>query len=95
MVQNSGNYWLQLIDNHCSGIPLLVIALVECLSLSYIYGMARFVPSFIFLFKRTRGVISIFVFLTIRYNAYHKRLVLFGNDADRLMITIDEFWCFV
>ena len=78
MVQNSGNYWLQLIDNHCSGIPLLVIALVECLSLSYIYGMARFVPSFIFLFKRMRG-----------------GLVLFGNDADRLMITIDEFWCFV
>jgi len=42
MVQNSGNYWLQLIDDYCSGIPLLVIALVECLSLSYIYGMPRF-----------------------------------------------------
>ena len=42
MVQNSGNYWLQLIDDYCSGIPLLVIALVECLSLSYIYGMPRY-----------------------------------------------------
>ena len=40
-VLSSGEYWLQFIDSHCSGIPLLVIGLVEVLAISYIYGLER------------------------------------------------------
>ena len=41
LVQSSGEYWVQLYDNYCSGIPLLTIALVECLAISYTYGIDR------------------------------------------------------
>ena len=41
-VLSSGEYWLQFIDSHCSGIPLLVIGLVEVLAISYLYGIERF-----------------------------------------------------
>lgn len=41
-VLSSGEYWLQFIDSHCSGIPLLVIGLVEVLAISYVYGVDRF-----------------------------------------------------
>ena len=58
MVQNSGNYWLQLIDDYCSGIPLLVIALVECLSLSYIYGMPRYPEIYIIYLHHSLSIIS-------------------------------------
>lgn len=43
MTLHSGNYWLQVIENYAVGIPLLVIALVECLSVSYVYGVERWV----------------------------------------------------
>ncbi|XP_048576904.1 sodium-dependent neutral amino acid transporter B(0)AT3-like isoform X2 [Nematostella vectensis] len=42
LVQHSGEYWVQLVDGYCSGIPLLIIALVECIAISYIYGIDRF-----------------------------------------------------
>lgn len=42
LVQHSGEYWFQLIDSYCSGIPLLIIALVECIAISFIYGIDRF-----------------------------------------------------
>ncbi|XP_078365123.1 sodium- and chloride-dependent transporter XTRP3A-like [Oculina patagonica] len=42
LVQYSGEYWLQLIDSYCSGIPLLIIALVECIAICFIYGIDRF-----------------------------------------------------
>jgi len=42
LVQSSGEYWMQLIVNYCSGISLLIIALVECIAVSYIYGIDRF-----------------------------------------------------
>ena len=41
LVQSSGEYWMQLIVNYCSGISLLIIALVECIAVSYIYGIDR------------------------------------------------------
>ena len=41
LVQQSGEYWMQLIVNYCSSIPLLIIALVECIAVSYIYGIDR------------------------------------------------------
>ncbi|KAK2560677.1 Sodium-dependent neutral amino acid transporter B(0)AT3 [Acropora cervicornis] len=42
LVQYSGEYWVQLYINYCSGIPLLIIALVECIAISYVYGIDRF-----------------------------------------------------
>ncbi|XP_015780280.1 PREDICTED: sodium- and chloride-dependent transporter XTRP3-like [Acropora digitifera] len=42
LVQYSGEYWVQLFINYCSGIPLLIIALVECIAISYVYGIDRF-----------------------------------------------------
>ena len=41
LVQQSGEYWMQLIVNYCSSIPLLIIALVECIAVSYVYGIDR------------------------------------------------------
>lgn len=41
LVQHSGEYWLQLIVEYCSGIPLLIIALVECIAICFIYGIDR------------------------------------------------------
>ena len=43
LVQYSGEYWVQLFINYCSGIPLLIIALVECIAISYVYGIDRWV----------------------------------------------------
>ena len=43
LVQYSGEYWVQLYINYCSGIPLLIIALVECIAISYVYGIDRWV----------------------------------------------------
>uniref|UniRef100_A0A7M5WTB9 Transporter n=3 Tax=Clytia hemisphaerica TaxID=252671 RepID=A0A7M5WTB9_9CNID len=42
MTQHSGNYWLQIIENYSVGIPLLVVALCEVISISYLYGIERF-----------------------------------------------------
>jgi len=41
MTQYSGNYWLQIIENYSVGIPLLVVALLEVISVSYLYGIER------------------------------------------------------
>ncbi|XP_012555642.1 sodium- and chloride-dependent transporter XTRP3A [Hydra vulgaris] len=42
MVQNTGNYWLQLFENYCSGVPLMTVALLECFAVSYVYGIEKF-----------------------------------------------------
>jgi len=33
-----GNYLLQLMDTYCTGWGLLLIALVECVAVSWVYG---------------------------------------------------------
>ena len=33
-----GNYLLQLMDTYCTGWGLLIIALVECVAVSWVYG---------------------------------------------------------
>ncbi|XP_073831238.1 sodium-dependent neutral amino acid transporter B(0)AT3 isoform X1 [Musca autumnalis] len=38
----AGSYIFQLMDSFAGNFPLLVIALFECLSISYIYGIRRF-----------------------------------------------------
>lgn len=42
MTLQSGHYWFQIISNYSASIPLLIIALVQCIALSYIYGMEKF-----------------------------------------------------
>lgn len=39
---NAGNYVFTIYDNFCGSIPLLVIALFECVGVSYFYGLQRF-----------------------------------------------------
>ena len=39
---NAGNYVFTIYDNFCGSIPLLVIALFECIGVSYFYGLQRF-----------------------------------------------------
>ena len=39
---NAGNYTFTIYDNFCGSIPLLVIALFECLGVAYFYGLQRF-----------------------------------------------------
>ena len=38
-------YWLQIIDYYCAFMTLMMICIVECLLVGYIYGMtpARYV----------------------------------------------------
>lgn len=38
----AGSYIFQLMDSFAGNFPLLIIALFECLSISYIYGVRRF-----------------------------------------------------
>lgn len=38
----SGNYIFTLFDNFAGSIPLLVIALMECIAVAYVYGIKRF-----------------------------------------------------
>ena len=38
---NAGNYVFTIYDNFCGSIPLLVIALFECIGVSYFYGLQR------------------------------------------------------
>lgn len=38
----AGNYVFTLFDNFAGSVPLLVIALFECISISYVYGLNRF-----------------------------------------------------
>ena len=49
MTQHSGNYWLQIIENYSVGIPLLVVALVEVISVSNVYGIQRYFSHYGFL----------------------------------------------
>jgi len=35
-----GNYLLQLMDTYCTGWGLLIIALVECIAVSWVYGQS-------------------------------------------------------
>ena len=42
--QGAGNYIFTLFDNFSGTIPLLVIALCECLSISYVYGLRKVSP---------------------------------------------------
>ena len=37
----AGNYIFTLFDNFAGSVPLLVIALFECLAVSYVYGLKR------------------------------------------------------
>lgn len=39
----AGNYIFQLFDSFAGNIPLLVIGLMECISISYVYGIKRLV----------------------------------------------------
>ena len=39
---NAGNYTFTIYDNFCGSIPLLVIALFECVGVAYFYGLQRF-----------------------------------------------------
>ena len=39
---NAGNYIFTIYDNFCGSIPLLVIALFECIGVAYFYGLQRF-----------------------------------------------------
>ncbi|XP_030836340.1 sodium- and chloride-dependent glycine transporter 1-like isoform X2 [Strongylocentrotus purpuratus] len=43
LVTQSGIYWLTLIDNFASTFTTLVVAVSECLVISYVYGAGRFV----------------------------------------------------
>ena len=38
VVFQGGNYLLQLMDTYCTGWGLLIIALVECIAVSWVYG---------------------------------------------------------
>lgn len=38
----AGNYIFTLFDNFAGSVPLLVIALFECLAISYGYGLKRY-----------------------------------------------------
>ena len=40
--QGAGNYIFTLFDNFSGSIPLLVIALCECLAIAYVYGLRKF-----------------------------------------------------
>ena len=40
--QGAGNYIFTLFDNFSGTIPLLVIALCECLAIAYVYGLRKF-----------------------------------------------------
>lgn len=39
----SGNYIFTLFDNYSGNIPLLIIALFECIAVAYVYGVKRYV----------------------------------------------------
>ena len=39
---NAGSYTFTIYDNFCGSIPLLVIALFECVGVAYFYGLQRF-----------------------------------------------------
>ena len=39
--QRAGNYVFTLFDNFSGSIPLLIIALCECIAISYCYGLRR------------------------------------------------------
>jgi len=39
---SAGNYLFTLFDNFAGSVPLLVIALFECLAIAYVYGLRRF-----------------------------------------------------
>lgn len=40
--QQSGQYWLQMFDNYCATLPLLLIGFCELVGVSYIYKIERF-----------------------------------------------------
>ncbi len=44
--QGAGNYVFTLFDNFAGSVPLLVIALSECLAVAYVYGLKRCVFEF-------------------------------------------------
>lgn len=43
MTTNGGIYLLTLMDNYAAGFSLLLVAMCECLVISYVYGIFRFV----------------------------------------------------
>ncbi|XP_059507245.1 sodium- and chloride-dependent neutral and basic amino acid transporter B(0+)-like [Stegostoma tigrinum] len=43
LVTESGIYWITLIDHFCSGWGLILIAILELIGLSWIYGINRFI----------------------------------------------------
>ena len=47
----AGNYIFTLFDNFAGSVPLLVIALAECLSIAYVYGLKRFAVALMFSLK--------------------------------------------
>ncbi|XP_033631704.1 sodium- and chloride-dependent glycine transporter 1-like [Asterias rubens] len=43
MTTNGGIYILTLMDNYSAGFSLLLVALTECIAISYVYGINRFI----------------------------------------------------
>lgn len=41
--QGGGNYVFTLFDNYSGNFPLLIVALFECIAISYVYGLKRYV----------------------------------------------------
>lgn len=41
MVTNTGEYVLQLFDSFAGNLPLLVVAILECVGICYFYGINR------------------------------------------------------
>ncbi|KAL5004950.1 hypothetical protein ScPMuIL_018406 [Solemya velum] len=42
LVTNGGIYWLTMLDSFAAGWNVLIIAVCECISVSYLYGVRRF-----------------------------------------------------
>ena len=43
MVAGNGFYIFQIFDDNCATIPLLVIALFECIAVAWVYGNNKYV----------------------------------------------------
>jgi len=90
LVSKSGAYWLSWFDSYCSHLSLQLFALIEIVSVSWIYGTENFIKDIEFMMGRPLPIKLVWVvlwkYLTPCYTLVTLLLALVNNYNKKMMM---------
>jgi len=52
-VLGSGSYWVALFDTFAGSFPLITVAMMECFTVGWLYGVNKYAYFFILIYSRS------------------------------------------